>query len=48
MTSLDLAEIEQVKLYLVKCSKCKLTIMIGPDDRVCPVCKSSLPKSEKR
>ena len=48
MTNLDPAEIKRVKLHPVKCSKCKLTEMVKPDDKVCPVCGSSLPRPAKR
>ncbi len=48
MTSLDPDDIKRVKLHTVKCPKCKLTVMVKPDDKVCPVCGSSLPKPEKR
>ena len=47
MTSLDPAEIERVKLHAVKCPKCKLTPMVKPTEKVCPVCGGSLPKLEK-
>jgi rRNA maturation endonuclease Nob1 len=48
MTSFDPDEIKRVKLYLVKCSKCKLTVRVKLDDKVCPACEGSLPKPEKR
>ncbi len=47
MTNLDPDEIKRVKLHPVKCSKCKLTEMVKPDDKVCPVCGSSLPRPAK-
>jgi rRNA maturation endonuclease Nob1 len=48
MTSLDLDEIKRVKLHPVKCPKCKLTVRVKLDDKVCPACEGSLPKPEKR
>jgi rRNA maturation endonuclease Nob1 len=48
MTSLEAVEIERAKLHSVKCPKCKADLMIRPTEKVCPVCGSELPKSEKR
>jgi rRNA maturation endonuclease Nob1 len=48
MTSLDPDEIKRVKLHPVKCPKCKLTVRVKLDDKVCPACEGSLPKPEKR
>jgi hypothetical protein len=42
MTSLDPDEIKRVKLYLVKCSKCKLTVKVKPSEKKCPKCKYPL------
>ena len=47
MTNLDPDEIKRVKLHSVKCPKCKLTVMVKLDDKVCPVCGSTLPKPGK-
>jgi rRNA maturation endonuclease Nob1 len=47
MTSLDPDEIKRVKLHPVKCPKCKLTVMVKPTEKVCPVCGSSLPVLKK-
>jgi len=41
-------EIKRVKLHAVKCPKCKADLMVKSDDKVCPVCESSLSKPEKR
>jgi uncharacterized protein YunC (DUF1805 family) len=38
MTSLDPVEIERAKLHSVKCSMCKVNLMIRPTEKVCPVC----------
>ena len=48
MTSFDPAEVKRVKLHPVKCPKCKLTVRVKLDDKVCPACEGSLPKPEKR
>lgn len=40
MTSLDPDEIKRVKLHAVKCSKCKFNLMIGPTEKVCPICEA--------
>jgi rRNA maturation endonuclease Nob1 len=48
MTSLDPDEIKRVKLHPVKCPKCKLTVMVKPTEKMCPVCGGSLPKPRKR
>ena len=48
MTSLDPDEIKRVKLQAVKCPKCKLTPMVKPTEKVCPVCGSALLKPVKR
>jgi rRNA maturation endonuclease Nob1 len=47
MTSLDSDDIKRVKIHPVKCSKCKLTIMAKPDDKMCPVCGDLLPARKK-
>ncbi len=47
-STLEAVEIERAKLHPVKCSKCKLTVMVKLGDKVCPVCGSSLPKPMKR
>jgi rRNA maturation endonuclease Nob1 len=48
MTSLDPDDIKRVKVTPIKCPKCKLTILVQPSEKVCPVCGSSLPKPGKR
>jgi Zn finger protein HypA/HybF involved in hydrogenase expression len=48
MTSLEAVEIERAKLHAIKCPKCKLTVRVKLDDKVCPACEGSLPKPEKR
>jgi rRNA maturation endonuclease Nob1 len=47
MTSLDPDEIKRVKVHPVKCSKCKLTVMVKLDDKVCPACGTALPVQKK-
>ena len=47
MTSLDPAEIERAKLNAIKCSLCKVSLMIRPSEKVCPVCGGSLSIPEK-
>jgi rRNA maturation endonuclease Nob1 len=47
MTSLDPDEIKRVKLYPVKCPKCKADLMVKPTEKVCPVCGGSLPTPKK-
>jgi len=47
MTSLDPKEIKRVKVHPVKCPRCKLTVMVRPEDEVCPVCESSLTIPQK-
>ena len=47
MTSLEAVEIERAKLHSVKCPKCKADLMIKPDEEVCPVCGSELPRAKK-
>ena len=47
MTSLDPAEIERTKLKSVKCSLCKVNLMIKPSEKECPVCGGSLSIPEK-
>jgi rRNA maturation endonuclease Nob1 len=44
MTSLDPDDIKRVKVHAVKCPKCKLTPMVKPDEKVCPVCGGFLLK----
>ena len=47
MTSaLDPTEINRVKVYPVKCLKCKLTVMARTVDKVCPVCGTILAKKQ--
>ena len=41
-------ETKRVKLHSVKCPKYKANLMIRPTEKVCPVCGSALPRSEKR
>jgi Zn finger protein HypA/HybF involved in hydrogenase expression len=43
MTILEAVEIERAKLHPVKCSKCKVNLMIRPTEKECPVCGSELP-----
>jgi rRNA maturation endonuclease Nob1 len=38
MISLETVEIERAKLHPVKCSTCKVNLMIKPTEKVCPVC----------
>jgi uncharacterized Zn finger protein (UPF0148 family) len=40
MTNLDPDEIKRVKLYPLKCSKCKANLMIRPTKKVCPICEA--------
>ena len=40
MTSLEAVEIERAKLHPVKCSQCKVNLMIRPTDKVCPICEA--------
>jgi rRNA maturation endonuclease Nob1 len=47
MTSLETAEIERVKLHPLKCSKCKVSFMVRPTEKVCPVCGGQLPARKK-
>ena len=47
MTSLETVEIERAKLHSVKCSKCKVNLMIKPTEKVCPVCGTALPAQER-
>ena len=47
MTSLDPEEINRVKDQPVKCTNCKLTVMVRPEGKVCPVCESSLTRPAK-
>ncbi len=47
-TSLDPDKIKRVKLHAVKCSKCKVNLMIKPTEKDCPVCGGALPKPAKR
>ncbi len=47
MTSnIDPTEINRVRVYPVKCLKCKLTIMARAVDEVCPVCGTVLEKKQ--
>jgi rRNA maturation endonuclease Nob1 len=48
MTSLDPNEIKRVKVHPVKCSRCKLTVMVQLDDVVCPVCGGALLRPVQR
>ncbi len=48
MTSLETVEIERAKLHPVKCSKCKVSLMIRPTEKVCPVCGGLLPRPTER
>jgi len=48
MIRLDPDAIKRVKLYPVKCSKCKVNLMIRPTEKLCPVCGGSLPKPVRR
>jgi rRNA maturation endonuclease Nob1 len=48
ITPLDPEEIKRIKVQPVKCPRCKLTVMVTPNDKVCPVCGSELLKSKKR
>jgi len=48
MASLDPTEIKRVKVHPVKCPRCKVTVVIKPDDKVFSVCGGSLPKSTER
>jgi rRNA maturation endonuclease Nob1 len=47
MTSLEAVEIERAKLHSIKCSMCKVNLMIRPTEKVCPVCGSQLPNRKK-
>jgi rRNA maturation endonuclease Nob1 len=47
MTSLDPDEIKRVKVHPIKCSNCKLTVMVKPTEKVCPVCGDLLPARKK-
>jgi len=44
VTSLDPTEIQRVKVHPVKCPRCKLTAMVKPSEKVCPVCGQQLQK----
>jgi hypothetical protein len=48
VTSLDPEGIKRIKVHPVKCPRCMLTVMVRPDDEVCPVCGTSLAKSPKQ
>jgi len=45
---LDPREIKRVKVYPVKCPKCKLTAVVKATVKVCPVCGGPLPSPGKR
>ena len=45
---MDPREIKRVKVYPVKCAKCKLTVMARAVDKVCPVCGATLPREEEQ
>jgi DNA-directed RNA polymerase subunit RPC12/RpoP len=47
-TNLDPEKIYRVKDHSVRCPNCTLTVMVKPDDKVCPVCGSALLIPEKR
>jgi hypothetical protein len=42
MSSLDPDEIKRVKVHVVKCPKCKLTVKVKPSEKKCPKCKYTL------
>ena len=42
-TFLGPEENKRAKLHPVKCSMCKVNLMIRPTEEVCPVCGGSLP-----
>lgn len=41
MTSLEAVEVGRAKLYSVKCTECKVNLMVGPTEKVCPVVEVS-------
>jgi rubrerythrin len=47
VTSLDPEEIKRVKVHPVKCSRCKLTVMVKPAEKVCPLCGNSLDEAQE-
>jgi predicted RNA-binding Zn-ribbon protein involved in translation (DUF1610 family) len=47
MTGLEAVEIERAKLNPVKCSKCKVSLMVRATEKVCPVCGDLLPTPKK-
>jgi rRNA maturation endonuclease Nob1 len=47
-SSLDPREIKRVKVYPVKCPKCKLTAVVKATVKVCPVCGGPLPSPGKQ
>ena len=42
MSNLDPDEIKRVKVHVVKCPKCKLTVKVKPSEKKCPKCKYTL------
>ena len=42
MTSLDPDEIKRVKVHVVKCPECKLTVKVKPSEKKCPKCEYTL------
>jgi hypothetical protein len=48
VTSLDPNDIKRVKVYPVKCSRCKANLLIRATEKVCPACGGLLSKPVKR
>jgi hypothetical protein len=46
--STDPDEIKRVKVHPIKCPNCKLTVIVEPSDKVCPLYESSLSIPAKR
>jgi ssDNA-binding Zn-finger/Zn-ribbon topoisomerase 1 len=42
MTSLGPDEIKRVKVHVVKCPECKVTVKVKPSEKKCPKCKYTL------
>ena len=40
-----LAILDNMKLYKLKCHRCKTDLLLGPAEEICPVCENPLPKS---